>query len=238
MSSTTEKSFGARLRKAQDLATYITGFTGYAPPRAQETPANFQAFLSTIIATNSLAANSHQQYKVAIDNRHNAIKGSTTSITKLLPQIKGIVEAQYGRKSTEANSVNAIIKTMRTNKVIKTAASSSDVISATAEKSFSQSQQSYGSQTQYFNDLVNTLSQLSGYNPSNNALKVANLNTFSSSITTLNNTVAQKLQPLKSARAMRISQFADLRDRTQRIKQYVKSQYGINSNEYQLIKGL
>lgn len=238
MSSTTETSFGARLRKAQDLATFIAGFTGYAPPRSEENPANFKAFLTTIVATNSLAATSHQQYKTAIDNRHNAIKVNPLSISKLLPQIKGIVESQYGKKSTEANSINTIIKTMRAYKVIKTSTSSTDVISPNAEKSFSQSQQSYGSQTQYFNDLINTLSQFSNYNPSNNSLKLANLNAFAASVTTLNNTVAQKLQPLKHARAMRISQFADLRDRTQRIKQYVKAQYGINSNEYRLIKGL
>ena len=40
MASTSETTFGAKLRNAQDLVTYITGFVGYVPPRTQETVAS------------------------------------------------------------------------------------------------------------------------------------------------------------------------------------------------------
>ncbi len=239
MASTTESSFGAKLRRAQDLLTYIQGFTGYAPPRTQESATGFQTLLTSIIASNTSEINAQQQYKVAVDARQAAFKTNPVSITKLLPQIKGAAEAQYGKKSTEASAINAIIKTMRASKlIISPAAPSTDPNNPTVEQTLSQSEKSYGSQTQYFNDLINTISQFTGYAPSNNNIKLPQLQTFSTSITTLNTAVAQKLQPLKTARATRTASYKDLKDRVQRIKQYVKAQFGTNSNEYKLIKGI
>lgn len=239
MTSTSESSFGAKLRRAQDLLTYIQGFTGYAPPRTQESAAGFQTLLTTIITSNTTETTAQQLYKAAVDARQAAFKSNPISVTKMLPQIKGAVEAQYGKKSTEAVAANAIIKTMRASKLIITpAAPSTDPNNPTTAQALSQSEKSYGSQTQYFNDLINTISQFAAYNPSNNNIKLAQLQTFATTITTLSNTVAQKLQPLKTARATRTSSYTDLKDRVQRIKQYVKAQYGTNSNEYNLIKGI
>ncbi len=239
MASTTESSFGAKLRRAQDLLTFIQGFTGYAPPRAQESIIGFGTLVTTTIASNTSEATTQQQYKAVVDARQAAFKSNPVSITKLLPQIKGAIESQYGKKSTEAVSANAIIKTMRASKLIVTPATpSTDPNNPTTAQVLSQSEKSYGSQTQYFNDLINTISQFTAYAPSNNNIKLAQLQTFSTSVTTLNNAVAQKLQPLKTARATRSASYIDLKDRVQRIKQYVKSQYGLKSNEYNLIKGI
>ncbi len=128
---------------------------------------------------------------------------------------------------------------MRASKLIVTpAAPSTDPNNPTTAQVLSQSEKSYGSQTQYFNDLINTISQFTVYAPSNNNIKLVQLQAFSTSVTTLNNAVAQKLQPLKTARATRTATYIDLKDRVQRIKQYVKSQYGLKSNEYSLIKGI
>jgi hypothetical protein len=54
----------------------------------------------------------------------------------------------------------------------------------------------------------------------------------------MNNDLAVLVQQVKEKANARLLLFDDLRDRVQRIKSYVKSEYGIHSNEYKLIKGL
>ncbi len=69
MASTTESSFGAKLRRAQDLLTFIQGFSGYAPPRVQESATGFGTLVTTIIASNTSEATTQQQYKAVVDAR-------------------------------------------------------------------------------------------------------------------------------------------------------------------------
>ena len=235
MASTSENTFGAKLRNAQDLLNYIQGFTGYSPPRAQESVASMTTLITSIVTANSTTANNQQQYKAATAARQAAYKGTNGSIEKLLPSIKGAVEAQFGKKAPETESIGAQIKTMRSNKLVKSPA---DPTKLTQEKTVSQSERSYGSMVQSFNNIIASLQQFSGYNPSNVNLRIASLQATATQVTTLNNTVAQKTLALKKAKASRETLYADLKDRAQRIKSYVKAQYGVSSNEYNLIKGL
>ena len=235
MASTSENTFGAKLRNAQDLLNYIQGFTGYSPPRAQESVASMTTLITSIVTANSTTANNQQQYKAATAARQAAYKGTNGSIEKLLPSIKGAVEAQFGKKAPETESIGAQIKTMRSNKLVKSPA---DPTKLTQEKTVSQSERSYGSMVQSFNNIIASLQQFSGYNPSNVNLRIASLQATATQVTTLNNTVAQKTLALKKAKASRKTLYADLKDRAQRIKSYVKAQYGVSSNEYNLIKGL
>ncbi len=235
MASTSETSFGAKLRNAQDLLTYITGFTGYAPPREQESVASMTTLITSIVATNATESSQQENYKVAVDNRQSAFSKKTGSVEKLLSPIKGAVDAQYGKKSTEATTINAIIKKMRATKLTKAPIDPTNPEQATT---ISQSERSYGSITQSFNDIINTLSQFTGYEPTNNTIKVVTLQALATQLTTLNNTVIQKIQPLKITRATRLTLYTDLKDRVQRIKSYVKAQYGNSSSEYEMIKGL
>lgn len=235
MASTTESSFGARLRRAQDILTYIAGFTGYNPPRTQESVAGFTAFVNSIVSANASESSLQQNYKTAVDLRQAAFLKTPSSVDKLLAPIRGAVEAQFGKKSTEAVAIAAIIKNMRATKLVQAPA---DPNSPAQQQTISQSERSYGSMTQFFNDIINTLTQFAGYNPTNNALKIVNLQTTATQLTTLNNNVASKIQILKTARANRQNLYTDLKDRVQRIKSYVKAQYGNNSNEYRLIKGI
>ena len=124
---------------------------------------------------------------------------------------------------------------MRATKLIKVPADPTKPEQATA---ISQSERSYGSITQSFNDIINTLSQFVGYAPTNNTIKVVTLQATATQLTTLNNAVIQKIQPLKTTRATRQTQYTDLKDRVQRIKSYVKAQYGNSSTEYNMIKGI
>ena len=235
MASTSETSFGAKLRNSQDLITYVSGFTNYNPPREQETVPAMSEFINSLVATNASESSLRENYKQAVDSRMAAFSQSTGSVEKLLSPIKGAIESQYGKKSTEAATINATIKKMRATKLTKSPA---DPTKATQEKTISQSERSYGSMTQFFNDIVNTLTQFPDYHPSSDPLKIASLQETATQLTTLNNNVAQKTQQLNSTRASRLGLYTELNDRAQRIKSYVKSQYGTLSPEYKLIKGL
>ena len=93
--------------------------------------------------------------------------------------------------------------------------------------------------TQNFSDIVTTLTALgSNYSVVQNNLKLPALLTKVADITAANNAVTSTYSALKTTVDNRANKYADLSERTQRIKESVKSQYGLNSTEYQLIKGL
>ena len=235
MASTSETSYGAKLRNAQDLLNIIQGFAGYAPPRSQESIASVTTLISSITTINTSLAGTTQQYKSATAARQIAYSGTSTSIEKLLSPIKNAVDAQYGKSSPESQSIGSAIKAMRATKLVKLPA---DPTKESQINTVSQSERSYGSILQSFSNIISSLQQFSGYNPSNNNLKIATLQASVTQTNTLNNTVAQRLQAMKTNQTNRNALYIDLKDRTQRIKSYVKAQYGNNSNEYKLIKGL
>lgn len=235
MASTSENTFGAKLRNAQDLINIIQGFANYAPPRPLETVANMNVLINNIIATNALTATTTQQYKSAVSARQVAYRGTSTSIEKLLSPLKGAIDAQYGKKSPESQSITNSIKTMRSTKLVK---SPIDPIKETKVDTISQSERSYGSIIQSFSNIIASLQLFKDFNPSNNNIKIASLQATVTQVNTLNNSVAQKIQGLKTVQTSRNVLYSELKERGQRIKSYVKAQYGNTSTEYNLIKGL
>ena len=232
MPSSSETSFGARLLRAKTLQSYINNFTGYNPPRTQETAADLNILLDDIATINATESSLQQNYNTAVNNRYNAFRTDTISVFKLLAPIRGAVEAQFGKGSTEFNQIDSIVKKIRDAKLIRKPATDT-----TPETTISSSEQSYGSSTQYFNDIINTLSQLPNYNPSNVNIQVASLQTFATQLNTLNTQVATTYQNLRTARHKRLDYYNELSERGKRIKAYVKANYGVLSQEYTLIKG-
>jgi hypothetical protein len=235
MNSFSEKSFGARLLRAHNIFVALQAFSGYNPPEANQTVAAFGSFLDDVAEANALESQIEKQYKQSVVARKAGFRDGTVSVLKLLPQIRGAVEAKFGKNSQQYEAVSAIIKKMTATKLIKAplAGEGADVSEA-----ISQSQQSYGSLLGYFNDLINTLSEFTGYDPSNIALKVVNLQNFSVMLNSLNASVAQKYLELHQQRKERLNFYSDLNDRVQKIKAYVKAEYGVKSGEYEQIKGV
>jgi hypothetical protein len=93
--------------------------------------------------------------------------------------------------------------------------------------------------TQHFADIIATVTALNtDYTPANADIKVAALSTKIGTIKTANNTVTSSYGAYKTSIDSRENQYKDLSARTQRVKDAVKSQYGVGSTEYKLIKGL
>ena len=235
MNSTIESSYGAKLRKAQDLLTLIQGFNNFTPPPRQESLTAYAALIESISNANSTTATNKQLYKDAVADRQSAYKGNSASIDKLLAPIRGAVDAQFGKNSSESKGIATIVKNMRATKLIKLPADPTKNVQA---KTVSQSERSYGSIIQNFSDIINTLKQIQGYSPSNTVLSVESLLEIQQRVSNLNNVVVQQVGSLKNSQKDRADLYAELKERTQRIKAYIKAQYGMNSNEYQLTKGI
>ncbi|MEY4927904.1 MAG: hypothetical protein RI894_2340 [Bacteroidota bacterium] len=228
-----ESSFGARYLRAKNLKNYILNLPGFSPPRIDESPAEYSILLDNVNDANTNANNAKQNYNTAVSLRYDAFRNNTNSIFKVLPNIRAATEAQYGKSSIHFKQIDAAIKTIRNTKIIHIAATET-----TPETTISRSEQSYGSSTQYFANIINNLIQLPNYNPSNPTIKIAGLQAILTNINTLNSQVATAFQAIRASRVARNAAYTELKDRSLRIKAYIKATYGTQSEEYKLVKGL
>ena len=237
MNSTSERSFGARLQKGTELLSHISAFTGYAPPRAEEQPAGFATLLFNITNTNHNETTLESQYHMAVLLRADAFKGNGNdkSLFKLITKIRGAVLSQYGENSSEMSVIMPIIRKMRNYSLVKPP---KDPASPDAEEKISQSEQSYGSLGQFARDIISALMTFTGYNPTNADISLTGLTSRALLIKGYDDEVIRLYRELRVMRLQRKRLYKELRIRAKRIKAYVKAQYGTDSDQYTLIKGL
>lgn len=234
MKTQSRTSLGARLRSGQDNLISIRSFNNYYPPRQEETPDSYESIINDILSATGEEKALQEKYSMAVDLRQKSFRGSNDSITKLLPSIAGAVQAQFGKKSKEAKMVASIIKTMRSERLVKPPASPESTTEA--KQIVHHSSLSYAAMTMHLSDLTNIIAEYNGFDSSNPKITVAGLKQLCLNITNLNNTVTQTYGELVNVRSKRDKLFAELTDRTTRIRSYIKAQYGISSDEYKLLK--
>jgi len=232
MASSNEKTFGSKLANAETLATHLTTYTTYAPVRPEESVVNYKLLITTIKTNNALVASTQTTYSQATDKRVKLFTKNIDSLNKTLAPIAGQIKAKFGKTSKEAEYIASMI--------IKIRGESSKKLKKDDEGEFvSQSERSYGSMTQTFSDIITTLTTYgTDYAPTNVKIKLPALTTQLTALQTANANVALAYGAYKPAKDNRQTQYADLKDRSTRIKDSVKSQFGLTSNEYKLIKGL
>jgi len=229
-----ESSYGARLHKSQDLLTYVNGFGQYDPPREEETIDELTSLVDVIVDSNMEVAQKLEHYREAVNARQLAFKESEYSLKKITGLVRFAVEAQFGKTSVQAKDLASVIRKISGTKLTKAPLDPN----GNQQRKVSTSQQSYGSLTQHFNDLVATVGEFQDYTSSNPELTLEGLQAKAQELTNLNNAVTTGIQELSTARSERSNHYADLKERVQRIKSYVKAQFGIDSKEYKLIKGI
>lgn len=232
MASISEKTFGSRITNADSLATNLTNFTAYSPVRSEDSVVNYKALITAIKTNNTLVATNQAIYSNAVDNRVKLFSKSPDSLLKILPLISGQIKAKFGKTSKEVKDITALVNKIRGEKTTN--------LKKDADGEFvSQSERSYGSQTKHFSDIIAILTQYAAnYAPTNNKIKLVSLNAQLAALTSANNAVAGTFGQLKPVKDLRLTQYDDLKDRSDRIKESIKSQYGQSSTEYKLIKGL
>jgi len=235
MGTNSDSSFRARLARAEDLVTYISGFQNYSPPRPEENVEGMKAMIRTLFDVNALVTARQKDYSTAVDARFNAFWQEENSVQKLIVQIRAAVEAQFGKKSTEASVVNRIIKRMREIKITKT---STNPETPAQKVAASRSDRKFGTMTHYFNDIVTTIENIADYDSTNERVKKQALKDTAVKLSYFNSEVARKDQEWNAAGDQRLLHYAELKVRADRIKAYVKGFYGMKSQEYELIKGM
>ncbi len=232
MASTSEATFGARLANAEALVTHLKSFTGYTAPTKNISITDYDALIALMKTDNSSVTTKTAAYSAAVELRRKHFLKETTSVNKIVSPIVAAVKATMGKQVKEVADITTLVTKIRGENLPKNKNGDN------AEK-ISQSERSYGSMTQNFSDLVSILVSLgANYAPANNDIKLPTLKTKLTNITAANNAVTTTYGSLKKALDSRTGKYSDLSERTQRIKEAVKSQYGVSSTEYKLIKGL
>jgi hypothetical protein len=241
MASKIESGLGAKLKRAQDLLVLVSQFQNFNPPRSEDQIASFSSLLDELLIANNTIAQLEEQTAISISQRQDAYRNNEFSVLKSLTLIAKAVEAQFGKKAKETELVLKIVRQMRPSSKKKATSTpisdgATDVKIIPVPKSISEL--SFGTIIQRFRNLIETLGQLPGYDPSNPELKVASLSAKADQLLVLNNDVTLKMQNLKAARFSRTEKYLQMTDSAKRIKAYVLAEYGKNSQENNVVKGL
>ena len=233
MRSNSETSYGARIGNAEKLVAALQNFNGYQAIKPEYSISAYTDLINTTKAQNTTVASKKQTYSLAVDNRIQIFDKGELAITKILSPINGAVKVSYGRTSKEATDVADIIAKIRGNNIKKSKSDKPD------EATVSQSYQSYNSKVQYFSDLIVNLANFgNNYEPANIQLKIGGLNDIYAAAIIANSNVMDKFTQFVQTNNTRIDGYYLLSQTAIRIKDSVKAQYGFNSTEYSLIKGL
>lgn len=241
MASKIESGLGAKLKRAQDLLVLVSQFQNFNPPRPEEQISSFSSLLDELLIANNNIAQLEEQTAISVNARQNAYRNNEFSIIKSLSLIAKAVEAQFGKKAKETELVLKIVRQMRPSTKKKATANpisdgATDVKIIPVPKSISEL--SFGTIIQRFRNLVETLGQLPGYDPSNPELKIAALSAKADQLLVLNNEVTLKKQNLQAARFARTDKYLQMTDSAKRIKAYILATYGKSSQENNAVKGL
>jgi hypothetical protein len=232
MASNSEITFGARLANASTISTHLKSFKDYAPPKADQSAANLDAVVENIKTHNSSTAGNKRAYSGAVDKRQKLFTKDADSLVKLMSPLGAAVRSIFTKTSKEATDIAAMIVKIRGEKIKKGKAEpNADFVS--------QSEKSFGSMTQNFADIIATLQKFGdAYKPANKSITIDSLVAKSALLTQANTDVAAAYGVYIESTDDRLVLYKSLTNLTQGIKDAVKSQYGLNSTEYKLVKSL
>jgi len=239
MASNSEVTFGARVANASKISAHLKTFTGYVAPTSNATIPNYDALIASLTTENTSIATKKAAYSAAVEVRQKLFFKDKDSLMKILSPVTSAVRAKIGKTAKPVADITALVVKIRGEKSAKGKDPKPEDTGDEKKDGVSQSERSYGSITQNFSDIITTLTSLgTDYAPVNTVHKLPALNTKLAAIKTANDTATTTFGVLKTSIDTRSNQYTDLTERTQRIKEAVKSQYGVGSTEYKLIKGL
>ncbi|WP_310555562.1 hypothetical protein [Flavobacterium sp.] len=232
MASISENSFGKRLDNAQALATHIESFGSYTELNAELSLETLNSKITELSNNNTEVATKLQSYSISVDTKQKIFTKEPNSIIKIVTPVIANVRSIFGKNSKEAQNISNLVTKIRGIKVAKPS------VGATTE-TVSQSERSYGTILQTFSDLIATLETLgANYSPANAECSATKLKQKRDLASQINTKSIQDFGQLKIARESRIVKYEQLSALCQRFKETVKAQYGTQSTEYKLVKGL
>lgn len=231
MTQISQTSFASRLARAEKLHTILLTFTDYDSGEGDLTAEALLTIITNLKDTQSKHATSQHQFSEAVKQRLDLYLKNPVSISKTITLVKNYVKGKYKKESQEYASIETLVNKIRGEKPVT-------INKNSTEETISQSEKSYGAQLTNLTDLVTLIEGFEGYKPANANIKLPQLQTLKDQAILSNNTVTEKFAVFKPKIKERQTGFNALSDTAGRIKNMVMSQYGNNSPQYNLIKGL
>lgn len=235
-------SFASRYSRSLEVVAILKSLENYNPTRVEENLENFQIFLQSLHDINNAETHSTREKKALTDARYVLFYNGQDSVQRTFTALKSAVGWQYGFESTECKSLDIIWSRMVSSGLVSQTVSESTNTDETKvseiRKSRRNSEKTYAAMTKNFEDFTITISGFNNYNPGPEKFKLENLNAKLTSITNLNREVADKKLQLTLIKKNRLKLYKELKERTDRIKFNVKSQYGAGSDVSILISSL
>lgn len=228
MPSTSEVGHARNVANLQKLTEQVNVYTLYNPPVKNLKIANLQTLYTTASAKLTEVEDKRNANKNAITLRQSAFENLKPNCTKIINHldILGLSEGTLD----QAKSLNRIIQGGQKKTVAPPDENGQPV------KTASTSRQSYTQQADNFGILLQLLATIPTYNPNEDDLKLANLNSYKDSLVSSTQAVDQTEAELNNKLIERNQLlYADgtgLYDIAQNVKKYVKSIYGATSPEY------
>lgn len=232
MASVSQASFASRLARAEQLFQHINSFTTYDPDVPELKPAALHDLIDQLKITQASYTTTHHDFAEAAKEREKVFTTNKDAVSKHITLIKAYISAKKGKESQQYIDVNNLVTKIRGGKSKKLAKNATEQVISNCEKS-------YGSQLQNFTEIINLLEQYGAdYQPTNPNVKLASLQAQLTTITVANKNAILTYGAYKPKIGERQTSFKTLLDTALRIKEMIKSQFGVSSTEYKLIKGL
>ena len=253
--STSETGYAKNIADYSKLIIDIQSFGATYNPYANEIKiAALQTQESAIATSVNTLHTSEPIYREAVNNREIPFLSLSKYSTRISRALKAsgataqeIKDVDNLKKKIQGIRINPVKKSTAANKINATPSATTADSSVTPETNLiliqhSTSQMSYEYRVENFKKLIALLSIIPKYNPNETDLKIAALNTFASSLDSLNKGVNTAFAPFAKARIGRdtllYAPITGAHDLVQQVKSYVISVYGDNSPQYKLISGI
>ena len=228
MASTSETGHTKNVANLQKLTEQVIGYTLYNPPVDNLKVANLQTLYTTASAKLNEVEDKRNANKNAITVRQSAFENLKSTATKIINHLE-ILGLPSGTID-QAKSLNRAIQGGQKKAV--TPPEEGKEATATV----STSRQSYTQMADNFGILLQLLGTIPAYNPNEDNLKLANLNTYKESLVSSTQSVDQTEAELNNKLIERdnilYTEGTGLYSIAQNVKKYVKSIYGATSTEY------
>ena len=232
MPSQSEVGHAKNVANLQKLTEQVTVYTLYNPPVTNISVASLQNLYTTASTKLTEVEEKRNANKNAITLRQSAFENLKPTSTKIINHldILGLLQGTLD----QAKSLNRLIQGGQKKTIILPENPDNGQPSTT--NPISTSRQSYTQQAENFGILLQLLSTIPTYNPNEDDLKLANLNTYKDSLVSSTQSVDQTEAELNLKLIERDQLlYADgtgLYSIAQNVKKYVKSLYGATSPEY------
>lgn len=238
MASTSETGHAKNVANFQDLISFCQGYgDNYNPSNPRLTIEELNNLYTTAQSKLQAVSNTKTSFRNATNERRNAFADLKPLATRILNSFA--ISGADNLAVENAKSINKKLQGSSSNTNTETEESEDET---QENNTISTSQQSYDRLIDHFSNLIETLTQNTIYNPNEEELKIATLQTKLQDLQTKNTNLSNAYTAYSNALIDRddtlYNENTGLVKTSKEVKQYVKSIFGATSPQYKQVSGL